>query len=111
MEQDNPLKMMTEAEFQAVIRRYRIEHLELIEPSLRVLENHGKQMRGARGHQYRRQLAKARIVATEVQNVMEAYRGQVGKTISPEAFEALIDDARRRGHRKARMAPDRCESK
>lgn len=102
---------MIEAERQALIRQYRIEALELIEPSLRVLEKwaDAQPLRGAGGDDedlllYRRKLAKARIVATEVQNVMKAYRGKVGKTIRPEEFEALIEAALQRGHRKAAMA-------
>jgi hypothetical protein len=107
-ERGTQTKIITDAERQAIIRNYRLEYLELVEPSLNVLEkwSDSQPTSGRDGDQHRRQLAKTRIVWEEVRSVMEAYRGKVGKTISPEALEALIEEARRRGHRRARMATD-----
>jgi hypothetical protein len=104
MTKDTPTKTMTAAERQAIIRNYRLQYLELVEPSLNVLEkwSDSQPTSGIGGDQYRRQLSGMRIVWEEVRNVMEAYRGKV----SPEKLEALIEEARRRGRRRAGMATD-----
>lgn len=49
MLKDTPSKTMTEAEFQAVIRQYRLEALELIAPSLKILERCKAARREGRG--------------------------------------------------------------
>lgn len=51
--------------------------------------------------QYRREFAKLRLIAEEIQDVLQACRGKVGKTISRREFESLIKEARRRGCRRA----------
>jgi hypothetical protein len=102
-ERGTQTKIITDAERQAIIRNYRLEYLELVEPSLNVLEKwaHSQPTSGAGGEQYRRQLSGMRIVWEEVRNAMEC-RGKV----SPEKLEGLIREARRRGHRRARMETD-----
>lgn len=46
---------------------------------------------------YRRELAKLRPIAEEIQKVLDAYGGRVGKGIGKTEFEALLEEARRRG--------------
>jgi hypothetical protein len=103
-ERGTQTKIITDAERQAIIRNYRLEYLELVEPSLNVLEkwSDSQPKSGTGGDQYRRQLSGMRIVWEEVRSAIEGYGGKV----SPEKLEALIEEARRRGHRRARMATD-----
>jgi hypothetical protein len=56
--------------------------------------------------QYQRELANLRPIAEEIQKVLHACRGKVGKTISQKEFEALLEESRRRGRQRAGMATE-----
>jgi hypothetical protein len=116
MTKDTPTKTMTDAERQAIIRHYRIEALELIAPSLRVLEKSAgrDEACGPSGEDeelllYRRQLGKMGMVAREIKDVLDVCRGKVGKSISEEDFRTAIHQARQRGLKKAGLATDEHE--
>ena len=49
MAKDTPKKMMTETEFKAAIRQYRLEAIELIGPSLKILAQCEAARREGRG--------------------------------------------------------------
>lgn len=64
---------------------------------------------GALLQYYRRELAKLRPIAEEIQDVLDVCGGKVGKTISEEDFKKALLQARQRGLRRAGLTTDEHE--